>query len=288
MVLDVRGDLIRDPAETAGGLVQVRLLPAVAPRTLGHDDDVELASLFLSLLDQVDDRPRFVRNLGDQDDVRAAGDPRVERDPAGVAPHHFQDHHPVVALGRRVEAVHGLGRHGHRGLKAERVVGGLEVIVDGLRHGDHRDAEVAEALGDLERAVAADGNDAVDAELGNVRHDLGRTILRAAPSVRVFEGIAAVRRAQQCAPFGKDAADALQRQRHDRLREQSLETELDSDHLEVVFADQRARGRADDSIESRTVAAAGKESDSLHGRRRYRNRLAVGGWRARSHSRSHG
>ena len=107
-------------------------------------------------------------HLRDEDDVRAAGDAGVERDPAGVAAHHLQDHDAVVALGGGVQAVDGVRGHGHRGVEAERVVRGSQVVVDGLRHGHHGDAHVAEALGDLERAVAADGDDPVDAEVVDV------------------------------------------------------------------------------------------------------------------------
>ena len=49
------------------------------------------------------------RLLGDQDHVRAAGDAAHDGDPARVAPHHLDDHHAVVRLGGRVQAVDRLG-----------------------------------------------------------------------------------------------------------------------------------------------------------------------------------
>ena len=45
------------------------------------------------------------RALGDQDHVGAAGEARLQRDPAGAAAHHLDEHQPVVALGRRVQPV---------------------------------------------------------------------------------------------------------------------------------------------------------------------------------------
>ena len=78
--------------------------------------------------------------LGDQDPVGAAGDAREDGDPAGVAAHHLDDHHAVVRLRRRVQAVDRVGRDLDRGVEAERVVGADDVVVDRLRHADHRHA----------------------------------------------------------------------------------------------------------------------------------------------------
>src|SRR5438270_6094539 len=78
---------------------------------------------------------------------------------------------------------------------------------------------------------------------------------------REGEGIAAVRRPQQRAPFRKDAADRLGRQRDDGAAQESFEAELDADDLEVVLASGRADRGADDRVETRTVAPASEDSD---------------------------
>ena len=110
--------------------------------------------------------------LGDQDDVGAAGEPGVERDPAGVAAHHLDDQHPVVALGRGVQAVDRLHRDVDRGVEAEGVVGGAEVVVDRLRHADDVDpAPRASAGRDPERVLAADRDQPVDPGLAEVGGD---------------------------------------------------------------------------------------------------------------------
>ena len=64
------------------------------------------------------------RHLGHEHDVGAAGDARVHGDPARVAAHHLHDHHPVVALGRGVQPVDGVGGDLHRGVEPEGEVGG--------------------------------------------------------------------------------------------------------------------------------------------------------------------
>ena len=80
------------------------------------------------------------RMLGDQDHVGAARDPAHDRDPAGVAAHHLDDHHAVVRLGGRVQPVDRLGRDRDRGVEAEGVVRSGEVVVDRLRHADDGEA----------------------------------------------------------------------------------------------------------------------------------------------------
>ena len=61
--------------------------------------------------------------LGHEDRVGSASHPCVCRDPAGVAAHHLDDHHPVVGLGGRMQAVDGVGDDLDGGLKAEGEVG---------------------------------------------------------------------------------------------------------------------------------------------------------------------
>ena len=82
--------------------------------------------------------------------------PGVRGDPADVAAHHLADDHPVVRLGRRAQAVDGVGRHLDRGVEAERHLGPRQVVVDRLRHADRGHPERPEPVGHAERVVAAD------------------------------------------------------------------------------------------------------------------------------------
>ena len=96
-------------------------------------------------------------DLGDQHRGGAAGDARVGGDPARVAAHHLDDHHPVVALGGGVQSVDRVGRDLDGGVEAERHVGADDVVVDRLRHADDRQSVfLVQPAGDAERAVAAD------------------------------------------------------------------------------------------------------------------------------------
>jgi hypothetical protein len=76
-------------------------------RALGDDEDRrELAGE--AGLDVLADLVDVEGPLGDEDDVGAAGQAGVQRDPAGVAAHDLDDERPVVGLGRGVQAVDGV------------------------------------------------------------------------------------------------------------------------------------------------------------------------------------
>ncbi len=130
---------------------------------LRDDDDREVLAARVPALDQVAALLDRDRQLGDQDRVGAAGDARVHGDPARVPSHDLDDHHAVVALGGRVQAVDRLGHDRDGGVEAERVVGRREVVVDRLRHADDRRALLGVQPGrDAERVLAADRDQPVE------------------------------------------------------------------------------------------------------------------------------
>jgi hypothetical protein len=104
------------------------------------------------------------KDLGNQDHVGGRRDPGVQRDPARVAAHNLDHHDPLVRLGRRVDPVDGLGGDHHRSVEAEGHHRAGEVVVDGLRNANDRKALVSEAGRDLHRAIAADGDEGIDAK----------------------------------------------------------------------------------------------------------------------------
>ena len=112
----------------------------------GHDDDRRVAAAVVTLAKDRADLVDVERHLGDQDHRGPAGDAGVRRDPAGVAAHDLDDHHPVVALGGGVQAVDRVGGDLHRGREPERQVGADDVVVDRLRHADDRQSEVVVQL----------------------------------------------------------------------------------------------------------------------------------------------
>jgi hypothetical protein len=93
---------------------------------------------------------------------------RTSRDVAGVAAHDLDHHHPVVGLGRRVQPVDGVHAHLHRGVEAERELGGRQVVVDGLGHADHVHALGRQLGRHAQRVLAADGDQRVDPRVARV------------------------------------------------------------------------------------------------------------------------
>ena len=149
--------------------------------------------------------PRRRRALGDEDLVGPAGEPRVERDPAGVAAHDLDDDDPVVRLGRGLQPVDGVHGDLHRGREAEGVVGGREVVVDRLGHADHRQPLLAvQAAGHAEGVLTADGDQRVEAQ--------GVERLGAPPPPSSLERVGA-RACQHGAAAGEDRADPVGVQR---------------------------------------------------------------------------
>ena len=88
------------------------------------------------------------RNLRNQNDVRAAGDAGVQRNPSGVAAHHFDHHDAMVRFGRGVQPIDGVGREVHRGVEPEAADGADDVVVDGLRHADDGNTLLGELVRD--------------------------------------------------------------------------------------------------------------------------------------------
>ncbi len=154
--------------------------PLARRRALGDDDDREAAAALVAAAQVRDDLLDVERPLGHEDRVGAAGDARVRGDPAGVAAHHLDDHHAVVRLGGRVQAVDRVGDDLHGRLEAERHVGAAEVVVDRLRHADDRHAVAVQAQRDAERVLAADRDQRVDAR--GLAACAGRAPCRRAPS----------------------------------------------------------------------------------------------------------
>ena len=184
--------------------------------------------------------------------------PDQHGDPARVAAHDLADDDAVVRLGRRVQAVDRLGRDLHRGLKAEREVRRVEVVVDRLGHADGREARREELARDAERVVAADRDQHVDAALLQRREHALLAVL----------GLVDVRArgAEDRAALVQDAARVLARQLDRVVVEHALPALAKAEDLVPVVVDPLADDSADDGVEAGAVAAACQKSDSCHAR----------------------
>ncbi len=178
----------------------------------------------------------------------------MQRDPAGVPAHHLDDEDAVVGLGGGVQPVDGLGRDVDRGVEAEGEVGAGEVVVDRLGDADDVHAEVGELGGDAEGVLAADRDQRVDAQAGEVRLDL----LDAAVDLeRVGTG-----RAEDGTAARQDAADLGHPERLGQPLQRATPAVPEAQKLVTVGVHTLADHRADHRVQAGAVAAAGQHTDT--------------------------
>ena len=111
------------------------------------------------------DRLDVEGNLRDQNRVRAAGDARVERDPARVAAHDLANHDSPMCFGSRMQPIDGISGECDGTIEAEAVRRADDVVVDRLRNTDDRNATEIELMCDGQRAVAANHDEGVQPHL---------------------------------------------------------------------------------------------------------------------------
>lgn len=192
--------------------------------------------------------------LGDEDDVGAAGQPRVQRDPPRVPAHHLDDQDTHVRLGGGTEAVDGLGGDIDRRVEPEGVVGGREVVVDGLRYADTGDPVLApEAVGHPQRVLAADHDERVDPMSGEALPHPSDAVLGP-------ERIGA-RRSEYGAAARQDSAYFRDAERDGAVLQWPAPAVLESGEAEAVLLDALADGSPDDRVEPGAVPAPGQHSD---------------------------
>ena len=215
---------------------------------------------------------------------------RVERGVAGVAAEHAEDADALVRAHRGALPLDGV--HGARdgGGEADAVLGVADVVVHRLGDRDHLHALPVELRGVAQRIVAADGDQVIQVQrldvlqhrLGDVEDRGGHALLggllrgKSCPSSTggsffIFDGIGA-RTVQIGAAGAVDGAGvlAIQRQHVARAARRILQVDVrqsfpaaaDADHLAADFA-APVNHRLDDGIQSRNVAAAGEDADTL-------------------------
>src|SRR5581483_1597695 len=232
----------------------------------GHHHDAEVAPARVTAAQALGDLLDVKGALGNQDDVGAAGDPAVHRDPAGVAAHDLHHDDPVVSLGGGVHTVNGFGGNTDGGVEAEAEVGAAEIVVNGLGNADYLDSALVQAHGDRLRVVAADGDEGVNLVAAQVLH----AALQAAFAL----GRVGARGAQDGAAARQDAGHRLQVERHGLVFHHPAPAFHEADELVAVVEDAFANDGSYDGVQPGAVAAAGENSDlhncvlKRHGRRR--------------------
>src|SRR5581483_7103601 len=175
-------------------------------------------------------------------------------DPAGVPAHDLHDQHPLVRLGGGLQPVQGLRRHGHRGVEAEGDVRDGDVVVDGLGHAHDRQPVVRQQPGRLQRALAADRDDRVEAEF----RDMALGPLHAVPQMfRAHPG-----GAEDGAAAGQDAADGVEVELEIVALQEALPAVPETDDLVAVVGDGTVHDGPDDGVQAGAVAAGGEDTNA--------------------------
>src|SRR2546423_5988365 len=179
---DLRGDDKADSAITVFAFLAVSHdhLAITRFRAFRHDDDRGFISTIGAQLERGANLVVFERNFGDQNDVRAAGNPPMQRDPPGVASHYFQNHDALMTGRGRVQRIDRIHYGCDRGIKTESHRRRFEVVVDRFGNADAIDAALLQLKGCCHRPVAADDNESVDSEglqhLARVSDNAGRDV----------------------------------------------------------------------------------------------------------------
>ena len=99
-------------------------------------DDRSQTTSNLPRLNHAGDLVVIERDFGNQNDIRSTGDAAMQRDPARMPSHHFDDHHSTVTGGGSVQPVERIDDDINSGIESERRGCGFEIVVNGLWNPD--------------------------------------------------------------------------------------------------------------------------------------------------------
>jgi hypothetical protein len=196
------------------------------------------------------------------------GDARLERDPTGIAAHHFARHDARMRFGSGMYFVDGVGCRVQRGIEAKCDFGGGKVFVNSF--GDANDFHyfAMKIVGNFRRTVAVDGDDDVHPEFRGIGDDFVGDIADCFLAVLdrlVAEGTAAIGDSEEGAAVQQNAADAFQGKFARALGpDDAIEKVGDADHLPLILEDGGFYGGANDGVETRCATAPGADSYAMH------------------------
>ena len=210
--------------------------------------------------------PDVVGYLRNQDCVCAAGHSDEQCQPAGISPHQFDDHDPMVAGGRRMDSVDRLGTRFHGRREAEGDVGVHQVVVDRLGHADASHAERYHSRSAAHRAVAADDHEGIKTVFvimgrGLFAHVLEDGFTELVRADRESRRVGLVRGAEDRPAAREDVADIRRAQGVNPILDQPEKAVLDAETFPAVVVHRRLGYGANDRVDSRTIASAGEDSD---------------------------
>ena len=205
------------------------------------------------------------RNFRNQNRVRAAGDARIQRNPARIAAHHLDDHDPAVRFGGRVQPIDRVGRERHRGVEPETVRRADDVVVDRLRARRRAGCRALQnwwAMASVPSPpMTTSASSPILWNISTTRSEYTRGPSEVATDAA--NGLPRVDRAEDRAAEAQDAGDVARRQLARAVGlEQAVEAVLEAEARDAGVAG-GLDDRADDRVEAGSVAAAGEDADAF-------------------------
>src|SRR4029079_4542567 len=158
------GNLARDDftdsakAKFAAFHVAFDLFAMFWSRTFSDHNNTPQISSRLTRFDHARDFVEIEWNFGNQNNIGAACDAAVQRDPAGVATHYFDHHDSPVTRRRGVHPIERVHYDCDSRIESERRRSGFDIVVDCLRNANAINAGFLQLLRGHHRPIATDND----------------------------------------------------------------------------------------------------------------------------------
>src|SRR5208282_3430623 len=96
------------------------------------------------------------RFFGYENEVCSAGQSSVRRDPSCMTPHNFYYHDSIMRFACGLNSVYRVDGHVDGGIKTEREIGTVNIIVDGFWDADTFESHLREFCANAEGVLSAD------------------------------------------------------------------------------------------------------------------------------------
>jgi glycerol kinase len=257
--LDLGGNDVTDATETfVAVLIDLRLLDIkrafFREGPFGDNHNGRIRPTFMAADERLANLADVEGLFGHQGDRGPAGDPGPGGDVAYVAPHDLNDHYAVVRFGCGVESVDRIRGDLDSRVEAEGAFGAINVVIDCLGHADERNAFLINTSRSRKGSLATDHDERIDLAPSHRGTHSVHTISK-------HEGLISAR-SDDCAATRQNAAAIRNRELHASIVEQPTPAVEEAEDLGVEFALGLSNDCTNHGIETRTVTAAGEDTNS--------------------------
>ncbi len=217
------------------------------------------------MLDSLQDLVYIIGYLRDEDDIRAAADACVQRQPARVSAHELDKENAAMGACGGVDIVNDIRRNVNGALKAKGRVGAVNVVIYRFRQGHNIHARVHQKLCAFLRAVAAHYHKAVEIEpVVGVLHGRNEAVALLVDDV-LSRDIALAGGTEDGAALREDAGEILRLHVHVVAVDEAAVAVVHSEYLKVFYFIIQGLAYAPHcGVQSLAVSAGGDERHTCH------------------------